>query len=122
MDVIDVLMREKLGEIKRIASALPGLELRAIFPLVKIDKPSRPFAAGFCFFSPNPQNSLRWCVMNRRAQSGDMLVTQAGERRINRADFERHAELFQGQHLHVAKGLRDDRITRVKVTESHRAR
>src|SRR5438132_3179560 len=122
MDMIDAVVREKVGEVKRVARPLPGLESRAIFSLVKIDNRSRPFATGLRFFFPNPQNLLRRRVTNRRAQSGEVLVTQAGERWINRADFKRHAELFQSQHLRVAKGLRDDRVTRGEITKSQRPR
>ena len=122
MNVIDAVLREKVGEVKRIARALPGFEAWAIFPLVKIDKRSRPLAAGLRFFFSNPQNLLWRRVTDWRAQSRDVLVTQAGERRINRADLKRDAELFQSQHLHVAKSLREHGVTRIEIAEPHRAK
>ena len=37
MKMIDAVVRKKVREVKRIAGALPGLEGRAVFPLVPID-------------------------------------------------------------------------------------
>src|ERR1041385_1218801 len=120
MDVIDAVAREKVREVKSVASALLCLDARAVFAFMKIDKHTWPFAARLCLFFPEAQNWLRRRVMNRCAQPGDMLVAQAGQRRINRPNFKRPPEPFQREHLHVAKGVRDDRVTRVEITESHR--
>ena len=102
---------KKIGEVKSVARALPGLECRPIFPLVKIDKSGGPLSAGLRFLFPDMQNLLRGCVANRCAQSRDVFVSQTGERRINGANFERPSKPFQSQHLHVAKGVRDNRVT-----------
>ena len=60
--------------------------------------------------------------MNGRAQTGNMLVPQARERGIHRADLKLEAEPFQRQHLRVAKRLGKDGITGVKIAETHRLR
>ena len=51
-----------------------------------------------------------------------MLVTQTGERGIDGADFKFDAEAFQGQHLRIAKRLRDNWVPGVKIAEAHRDR
>ena len=58
--------------------------------------------------------------MNWGSQTGDVLVAQAGERGIDRADFEFETEPFQHQHLRVAKRLRKHGIPGVKIAETHR--
>ncbi len=57
--------------------------------------------------------------MNGRVQTGDMLVPQARERGVHRADLKLEAEPFQRQHLRVAKRLRKHRIPGVKIAEPH---
>ena len=60
--------------------------------------------------------------MNRRAQTGDMLVPEACERGVHRADLKLETEPFQRQHLCVAKRLRKHWIPGVKIAETHRLR
>jgi hypothetical protein len=60
--------------------------------------------------------------MNGRAQTGDMLVAQARERGVHRADLKLETEPFQRQHLRVAKRLRKHWIPGVKIAETHRLR
>ena len=58
--------------------------------------------------------------MNGRAQTIDMLVPKARERGVHRADLKLETELFQRQHLRVAKRLRKHWIPGVKIAETHR--
>ena len=60
--------------------------------------------------------------MNGRAQIGDMLVPQARERGVHRADLKLETEPFQRQHFGVAKRLRKHWIPGVKIAETHRLR
>src|SRR4029453_8802756 len=53
MKMIDAVAREKVREVERIARALFGLEARAVFLLVLIDKRARPFAGRLRVFLPN---------------------------------------------------------------------
>ena len=81
--VIHAVAREKVREVDGVTRTLIGLDEPAVFPLVKIDKCARPLAVRLCIFFPDAENLLRRRVVNRRAQPGDMLVPQTGERRIN---------------------------------------
>src|SRR4030095_780413 len=122
VDMIDTVAREELCEVKGIASALPCFDALAVFPLVLIDVLARPFAGGpavFRFFFPDCKILLGRGVVDGSTQPGNVFVTQTGERGINRANLKFDAEPFQGQHLRIAKRLRDNRIPGVKIAEAH---
>ena len=57
--------------------------------------------------------------MNGRAQPGDVFVTQAGERRIDRTDYKLDAALFESEHFRIAKRLRDYRVTGIQIAQAH---
>jgi len=120
--VIDTIAREKIREIERIARSLLGLDLLPVSSLVPIYEFLGPFAGCFRILFPDSQNFLRWRVTDRGAEPGDMFVTQTREWWVNRANFEGDTKPFQRQHLSIAKGLGNNRITGIKITESHRDR
>src|SRR6266699_2341991 len=122
VEVIDAVASEKIREIESVTRTLFGLGTRTVFPLVSIDELTWPFACGFSVLFPNPQNCLRWCVMNRSTQARNLFITQTGKRRINGADLKVDTEAFQSQHLRIAKGLRNNGIPGIEIAEPHRNR
>src|SRR2546426_5266284 len=120
--MIDAAMREKVGEVKGIACTLLSFHLPSVFLLMPTDKLAWPSAHRFRSFLPDSQNFLGRRIVNGGTQPRDMLMSQTGERRINRTNLEVDPKPFQRQHLSVAKRLRDHRISGEKVTESHLAR
>src|SRR6266496_537162 len=76
MKVIYTVTREKVGEIEGVACALFSLNTGAVFSLVQLDKFARPFASRLRILFPDSQNLLWPCVMNWRAQPGDMFMAQ----------------------------------------------
>jgi hypothetical protein len=51
-----------------------------------------------------------------------MLMAQARQRGVHRADLKLKTQPFQRQHLRVAKRLRKHWIPGVKIAETHRLR
>ncbi len=120
--MIDAAMGEKVGKVESIARTLLGFHLPPVFLLMPTNKLAWPSARRFRSFLPDSENFLGRCVVNGGTQPRDMLMSQTGERRINRTNLKVDSKPFQCQHLCVAKRLRDDRISGVKITESHLAR
>src|SRR2546421_12705347 len=57
--------------------------------------------------------------MNGCAQPGDMFMAQTRKWWVDRPDRQFEAATLQGQHLRIAKCLRNDRIAGVKITKFH---
>ena len=55
--------------------------------------------------------------MDGRLQLPEALVPEGIRRRVQGADYDFEPERLEGEHLGIAKGLRDDRVTRVEVGE-----
>src|SRR5215831_4504441 len=120
--MIGIVAREEVSKVKSIACALFCLGSRSIGSLVLFDQFAWPFAGcapSFCILFPDSENLLGRRVVNRCTQPGNMFVPQTGERRMNRANPKVDTEPLQGQHLRIAKRLRNDGIARVKITKSH---
>ena len=66
MKMVDPVPREKIREIKGVARALLGLDAPAVFLLVPIDERARPCAGCFRILLPDPQDCLRWRIVNGR--------------------------------------------------------
>ena len=112
MDVhmVNAVACEKICEIESVARAQLCLRARAVFLFVLTNKVARPFAARpRCLFR-NFQNFLRRRVMNGRAQARDMFMPKSREWRMHRSDCQFQTEPLQGQHLRVAKRLRNHGI------------
>ena len=58
--------------------------------------------------------------MDRRFQLPRMWMPYARQRGMNRSDRELEPLPLQREHLHVAKGLREHGITRIKVAQAQR--
>jgi hypothetical protein len=120
--MIDAAAIKELGKVQGIAGALFCLGLEPIFAVVLLNEITRPFAGSVRLALEDLQNLLRRRVVDGRAQSGDMFVAQAGERRINRADHKLDPAPFESEHFRIAKRLRDYRVTRIEITEPHQNR
>ena len=64
MKTIDAVAREKIREIERVACALFSLNAWTVFAFVSINELTWPFSSGFRFLFPDPQDFLRWRVVN----------------------------------------------------------
>ena len=110
MEMIHGLAGEKIGKPESVARAQLGFVDGSVLLPVKIDKGRRPATVRFGFLFPDLQNSLRRSVTDRGAQALYVFVAQAGEGRIDGADFKLPPKPLQLQHLPVAKRLGDDRV------------
>jgi hypothetical protein len=110
---------EKLREITGVPGPGRCFYPRSIFVFVRVNERARPALFISSFFFPQPHERARRRVMDRRLEPPRMRMSNARQRRMNRADDEFVSAPLQFQHLNVAKSLRKHRVTRIEVAEPH---
>src|ERR1700674_256817 len=119
MKMADLVPGEQLREVSGISRPRRRLDPAAVFLLVRRDQRGRPSIFLARFLLPQAQDWLGRRIKNRRLQSPGVRMPDAGQRRMDRADRERKAPPFEREHFRVAKRLRENRVTRVEVAETH---
>ncbi len=117
--VVDVVSGKQIGEIGGVSSAHRRLDLVAIFLLVCRDERIGPSIFRASFLLPESDDRLWWRVVNRGVQPAGMCVSNARERRMDRTNREGKSQMFEREHLRVAKSLRENGVTRIEISEPH---
>ncbi len=120
--VLDAAARKQFRKIKRVARSLLCLKGGTVFFFMRSHQRPGPLSGAFGGSRSDLQDFLRRRIMNRGAQACQILMAQTGQRRINGADHQVEPQPLQRQHFGVAKRLRNNRITRVKITKAHSLR
>lgn len=119
MKVLDVISSEQVCEITGISSAERGFYSRAIFLSMRLDQGLGPSFCRARFLFPKLKNGSRWSVVNWRLQLASVRMANGCERRMDRTNCKGKSKAFEGQHLGIAKSLRENRVTRIEISEPH---